>query len=979
MRKTRTFLFTIIAVLFITPVITSIKISNTQTQYQEYNYFSIPFLNEMGNNNLKTSGAAIDHIRVNTYDDDDLDVTVYVDYPLLGAILNYIKIQAGWLVFYFDEFFNFFSEDNKILDNIVYYSKQVDYGDWLFNQIKAYTLHDYTFDENRPSPDTIHPSDYGYPSSTYCFFLNNEDELEELYDLIQSEEIMGKPVIIGYEYVRAHTSSPLSSYGYTDFLRIEDDDTRGPSITCTNYGSQTDGNPGYIYTTASDSSGVYSAPTRYTYLSNELGTYTYTFYATDADNDWGSYKDDKTSSQKSHTVKIVDDDTSGPEIHCKYYGDGTDGNPGYIYTYATDPSGISEAPNSITYVPSELGKHTFTFYARDNDNDRPGKDDTSSSSKTITINIVDDDTEGPTINFEYIGMGTDQDPGSLIVKATDPSKLSKDPSGTYALPHMVGLYIRNFIAVDNDNDRPGDTSLTTKTFSKYLIDDDVVGPSIDITYTGGQTDGDPGYVVVNAYDPSGLSVDPSGIYYLPNTIGWVNMDFLAVDNDNDRPGEDDTSSTIKTFSIYLVDDDTNNPVIHYAYYGDGTDGNPGVLKVIAYDSSGLSQDPSGIYTVAPTLGNQVFYLVAIDNDNDRPFDSLATKEKVVITIIDDDIDAPVLYGLDTSVDISKVNISLGAFDLSGFSYAKVYIDDILIETYDLFQENLNISISISLENNWIMDFGTHNFKIEVFDGDLDRPDDSLFSTVYGTFDITIDNMFAYVINQIEVLKQDFNGFLDDYSNKCKNKCTHHHISKCWSHHLSESINRKLTWAQWHLSRAYELYNEDLINCALIHEFFSKAVIQITEFKTDFLNKIGFINESEYDYLIAKIHNIRNNIIYLMGVTVGGSQAIKIAHISVDLLNLIDDIDDEIGCHCSKNCILSKLYNTEKILECCILKLSFGCNIDRKLDCAQSYLDKAVIKVKCLLKHNMISQELSDRIIERIHKIQLDIGELNTPI
>lgn len=981
MRKTRIFLFTVIAVLFVTPIITNIKVSNIQV---ESHYIETPFYN----NNpipLKTSPADVDRFTKLAYNDHHLKVTVYITFPLIPALLEYIRVTAGWKLMYFKSFpdpedlweiLEAFAEADMIED-IEFYNKKKNYGELRALTTKAYTIDDTDFDKNIPPPDDIDPTDYGKSSSTIGIMLHTNSQVEDFVQDWFDGDYTGKRILLGYEYIKTYSKSPLGSSSVEKAYNIKDDDTSKPSISCTYYGSGTDGDPGYIKTTASDVSGIYIAPQRYTYVGSKLGKYTYEFSATDNDNDWGSYKNDRKTRVKSYSVTIVDDDTTGPKIDCRYIGGGTDGDPGYILTAVSDPSGIYSAPSAVTRVSSELGEHTYTFSATDNDNDRTN--DRSSSKKTVQITIVDDDTQGPKITSSYYGSGTDGNPGYFLVKATDPSGLSIDPSGKYIIPSMVGVYSKTFKAKDNDIDRSGDSMTSVHTTSVSLVDDDTNGPNIDIKYYGEKTDANPGYVVVKASDPSGLSIDPSGTYYLDHTIGWVYMRFLAVDNDNDREG--DTSSTIKKFKIFLVDDDTNKPTIIYDYNGDYTDDNPGYLIVDAYDPSGLSVDPSGTYYLTPTLGNQVFNFVAIDNDNDRPYDSLTSEEIVTINIVDDDIEAPILFGYETSFDINKVNISLNALDMSGFSCAKVYIDDVLIETTNIVQNNINISISFSLDNEWIMESGTHNIKVEVFDGDNDRPDDSLSSVLSGTFEVTIDDMFEYVINQIDVLKQNFIDFLDDYTKVCKSKGKHHyhHFSKHIGNYIGKSMNRKLSWAQCHLRKANELYNEDSICHSLYHDHFSKALIQITEFKTDFLNKIGLINDSEYDSLISQIRDIRNNIIVIMGVSVGTNQAVKIAYTAIDILELKDDIDNEIGSYCAKYRLISKLYSAERKLEYCIFKLSCGYNIDKKLAYVQKILDKTVKKVECLLKHEIISQELAESIIERIIKINSSIEGIYSPI
>ncbi|MFX1549608.1 MAG: hypothetical protein ACFFB9_04565, partial [Promethearchaeota archaeon] len=114
-----------------------------------------------------------------------------------------------------------------------------------------------------------------------------------------------------------------------------------------------------------------------------------------------------------------------------------------------------------------------------------------------------------------------------------------------------------------------------------LVDDDILSPEITYIYTGNYTDGNPGELIVNVSDSSGLSIDPSGIYQVPNTLGSHNFTFMACDADDDRPG-DILNSTI-TVWINITDDDILSPEITYVYTGNYTDGNPGELIVNASD------------------------------------------------------------------------------------------------------------------------------------------------------------------------------------------------------------------------------------------------------------------------------------------------------------------------------------------------------------------------------------------------------------
>ncbi|MFW9920361.1 MAG: fibronectin type III domain-containing protein, partial [Candidatus Thorarchaeota archaeon] len=276
-------------------------------------------------------------------------------------------------------------------------------------------------------------------------------------------------------------------------------------------------------------------------------------------------------------VSIPDDDTTAPTIIWQYVGDKEDGSPGYISVTASDSSGLSVDPSGTYYLTSTLGDQNFEFTAVDADNDRP--DDSLSTTVSVTINIHDDDTTAPTITWEYFGSYEDGDAGYIEVTASDDSGLSLDPSGTYYLSSDTGIQTFTFTAIDADDDRPNDKLNTTISVDIEIGDDDTTAPTITWEYFGSNTDGDPGYIQVTASDDSGLSVDPSGTYYLTSTLGTQSFEFTAVDADNDRTG--DSLSTTISVSIDIEDDDTIAPEITWEYFGGYTDGEPGYIVVTA--------------------------------------------------------------------------------------------------------------------------------------------------------------------------------------------------------------------------------------------------------------------------------------------------------------------------------------------------------------------------------------------------------------
>jgi len=305
------------------------------------------------------------------------------------------------------------------------------------------------------------------------------------------------------------------------------------------------------------------------------------------------------------------------------------GNDIYAYWYRYN------IPNDF-----EPGVHTVELKVWEKDYDGwPG--DRLSASIDVTFSVVDDDTEAPDIDCTYTGDGTDGNPGELIVTASDASGLSVDPTGIYPVPNSLGTHHFSFTATDNDNDRPNDALTNTVEISIEIVDDDTLKPVIDVIYTGDGTDGNPGDLIVTASDPSGLLVDPSGTYPVPNSLGIHDFTFTATDNDNDRP--DDRLTKTLDVPITIVDDDEAEPYFENLVITDDHLWLNISFNVI--DDSGLSiikiyVDDVLIHTYFPTPTEDTFFFSFInewiwelgiynvqiditDADLDRPSDSLS--------------------------------------------------------------------------------------------------------------------------------------------------------------------------------------------------------------------------------------------------------------------------------------------------------------------------------------------------------------------
>ena len=633
------------------------------------------------------------------------------------------------------------------------------------------------------------------------------------------------------------------------------------------------------------------------------GIYTYLITALDLDGNQYSI---------AGQLIIIDDDTTPPFITYTYYGDHTDGNSGFIRVIASDFSGLSIDPSDDYPVPNRLGTHFFSFLAKDNDNDR--SEDSLSTTLEVSITIEDDDTVKPEIIIDYFGSGTDGDPGYFSWYITD---------------------------TDNGIGGDGDTGFS-------MIDIKVIYTSEDGLTT----------------QEFIISPTEAGTWNLPPVLGTYEIIIEAVDNDDDRTIVIDALSTTLTEIQTIIDDDTSPPEIAIEYIGEGNDFNPGYFGWDIFDAdSGLSEinitiiyesteglddyiisfegTETGSWNLPSNLGTYTIIITARDNDDDRTLiiDSLSTEVQGIQDIIDDDISPPELSDLEITAGIFEINISLVALDESGIKNITLLINGEVIEPISQIQDGNTYFFIVS--NYWLFEKGFSEVEVLVEDGDNDRPSDSLFSSISGSFKNVLYQMYEYVDFQLEELKD----FIEE------NLCTK----------ASHSIVKKLSQAQEKLIEAFNLIENGTITSGLMKVYLAKIYITIAEHKTYIYNKINWINDDNASYIIQSLHNIRNNIVYLKGASTGVKQAVDISYIEVELLNLVDFIGQNVKSRSLSNSIRV----SAEILDIAIILISLNENPKELLCYVQDKLEYAICKIDHLLRKERISQELADYIINKI--------------
>ncbi|MFW9880502.1 MAG: hypothetical protein ACFFG0_46125 [Candidatus Thorarchaeota archaeon] len=444
-------------------------------------------------------------------------------------------------------------------------------------------------------------------------------------------------------------------------------------------------------------------------------------------------------------------------------------------------------------------------------------------------------------------------------------------------------------------------------------------------------------------------------YIIPNVFepGEHTVELKVWDKDDDGwPGDRLSTPIDVTFLVY--DDDTLVPIIDVIYTGDGTDGNPGELIVTASDASGLSIDPSGTYPVPNSLGTHLFSFTATDNDNDRPNDALTNTVEISIEIADDDTSEPCFENIIINDDHLWLNISFNGIDIPegddlGLSIIEIYVDDILIHTY--LPTPTEDTFNFSFINEWIFDKGIHDLRVIIVDADNDRPNDALSNEFSETFEVTLDEMYEYVIWQLEELKNYVDENLEGF--------------------LPWGIRFLLWLAQNSLEDAYHYFLIDKGIWGLARDKLAQALTHISGFIVEMFNYWEMISDDDAQFIISTLHTIRNNIVFLMGESVGVEQSINIAFIEIDLLNLNDLIHENISWSI-RFFLESLIYGAVFCLEGALFKIVLDLSTECMLTSAQIALDNASAEVDDLLNSGEISQELADILKSKIIQAQVDI-------
>jgi len=341
-----------------------------------------------------------------------------------------------------------------------------------------------------------------------------------------------------------------------------------------------------------------------------------------------------------------------------------------------------------------------------------------------------------------------------------------------------------------------------------------------------------------------------------------------------------------------------------------------------------------------------------------------------INVIDDDTQYPYFEYFSIADNHNWLNLSFIAKDDllgddQGLSNIDVYVDDVLVYNYVPISPTQTI-FNFSLPNDWIWLTGdwidgirTHNVEVLITDADNDRiSDDSLTTSISGTFEVTLDEMYNYVVWLLE----EMNNYIYDEEITA----------------LYGVVTQKIVKIQDLLLEAYQLIKDGYLHTGLVRSKIAETKLEIAETKTELMINKQSMSQEHFDYLKGSIRNIRNKIVELMGLSMGTPFSHAISLVEVEFYNLRDFVEENINPTDSENLANAITLAAEK-LEDALFDISLDKDTDSSITSAQQALDRARAEVEDLVDKGKISQDLGDTLVIKILLVHMKIEELKNMV
>lgn len=636
--------------------------------------------------------------------------------------------------------------------------------------------------------------------------------------------------------------------------------------------------------------------------------------------DYDGWSGDQEAATKNVEFSVIDDDTTPPWISCVYTGDYTDGNSGVIEVTAGDASGLVIDPSGTYTVPNSLGTYSWNFPAVDNDNDRPN--DQLDNDEDVTIPICDDDTLPP----ELSDLVIIDDIHEINIDFTAVDKAGRYPA-TYGFECDVDGTFPNDWVEDGDYNPWGKVYVVASQegHNKVLQFNDPGSPYHLYPYQDFSEEQTSGTVELWVYYGS----------HNYHTSIWIRnsaeQQLVCIRSDFNQWQYYDGTNIVNT-GLSSINQWFR---VSIDFSGDGTYAglSANTYKFRIYDSNGA------LYYASPEAAYRD------NNFGDASRFQLFTGYTQHIQFW---VDA-VGYSWDPNYDIGDNQYDITGDD-EGIGKINIYVDDGLVSTYDSLDPSTT-NFELTIDNDWPMEIGNHDVRIEVWDADDDRPGDSEVNSISGAFEISVEDMYDYVLWQLEDLK----AYAE--ANLCVD-------GAC-------IIAEKLESAQYQLEYAKYLIQRTDPSCSKFQGAFVQILNLLIECKSEILENLSEINPEDAEYIIDSLHDIRNNAIIIMVYSGYTEVVYEIALILIDIFDLHDLIEREIE-QSVRNCLINLINLTVMYLEEAIFNVWDDLDVVCILTYAQSLLEQAQNEINRLLIEELILQELADELLSQINLAQDNI-------